>query len=100
MFAVAALLAVVAVVSAGVVVEAVVAAAVAGAVVTEVVGSAVGIVFVVAVTAVVPAPGLEALGLAELSESKKNKTVVVNIFHFLELKERMACGPLNTSKLS
>lgn len=75
------MLAVVAVVSAGVVVEAVVAVAVAGAVVTEVVGSAVGIVFVVAVTAVVPAPGLEALGLAELSESKKNKTILANIVY-------------------
>lgn len=87
MSAVGAMLAAAAVVSAGVVVEAVVVAAAAGAVATGVVGSAVGIVFVVAVTAVGPAPGLEALGLAELFESKRNKTVNVAFSTLVKRRE-------------
>lgn len=55
----------------GVVAEVAAAAVEAGAAVIGFVGSAVGIVFVVAVTAVEPAPELEALGLPELFESKE-----------------------------
>lgn len=59
------------VVPVGVVVEVVAAAVEAEAAVIGFVGSAVGIVFVVAVTAVEPAPELEELGLPELFESKE-----------------------------
>lgn len=56
---------------AGVVVEVVAVAVVAEAAVIGFVGFAVGIVIVAAVTAVEPAPELEALGLSVLFESKK-----------------------------
>ena len=55
----------------GVVAEVVAVAVEAEAAVIGFVGSAVGIVFVVAVTAVEPAPEPEALGLSELFESEE-----------------------------